>query len=193
MASTAPSANPGRCLRSGVLGPPPLPCFRLARSVGVGPGRLGPVRRLGRTRSLAPYRVVSAWLSRAVVPSCREFHGVLRRRRQSARRRPCAAYAVSALCLVFASLVQRPGLGPLARAGRETGSRRGLAPLFGSAGALPAVDPPLPLGGSALRTLSASSWVAGAARLAGPVQRRSGRGCVSPIPSGPLVRALAYG
>ena len=139
LASTAPSAGPGRCLRMGGFWA--LPPFSALPGSGVGSGRFGPGRSLGRS-SLAPYRWHRAWLSRAVVPSCREFHGVLRRRRQSARRRPCAAYAVSALCL--ASLVPRPGLGPLARAGRETGSRRGLAPLFGSAGALPAVDPPLP-------------------------------------------------
>jgi hypothetical protein len=94
MASTAPSANPGRCLRSGVFGPPPFPRFRLARSVGAGPVGLVPSGVWGRTRSLAPYRVVSAWFSRAVDPSCREFHGVLRHRQRISRERPCAAHAV---------------------------------------------------------------------------------------------------
>ena len=169
------------------LGPPPP--FRSARFGGrvrsvwsrpeFGLQFLGTVSRL------------RAWLSRAVVPSCREFHGVLRRRRQSARRRPCVAYAVSAPCI--ASFVLRPGLGPLARAGRETGPRRGPGPCLVRRAHSRRWPPPFPLGGSALRTLSASSRVAGAARLAGPVLRRSGRGCVSPFPSGPLVRALAYG
>ena len=95
MASTAPSANPGRCLRSGVLGPPAL---SLASGWpgpwGSGPVGLVPSGVWGRTRSLAPYRVVSAWFSRAVDPSCRELHGVLRHRQRISRERPCAAHAV---------------------------------------------------------------------------------------------------
>ena len=86
------------------LGPPPL---SLCPVRGSGPVGLVPA---GVWAAPVPWHRIAwlrAWLSRAVVPSCREFHGVLRHRRQSARKKPCAACAVSALCLAS----KNPGKG----------------------------------------------------------------------------------
>ena len=163
MASTAPSANPGRCLRSGVLGPPAL---SLASGWpgpwGSGPVGLVPSGVWGRTRSLAPYRVVSAWFSRAVDPSCRELHGVLRHRQRISRERPCAAHAVQRVASTCSLASPRS---------RTVGERRTRSwPPAGSGRTPSAFGPPSLFGGPASRTLSASPGVAGAppVRRVGP-------------------------
>jgi hypothetical protein len=162
MASTAPSAGPGRCLRSGGLGLPPLASVRL------GPGGSGPVGLVPSGVWAAPvpwHRIVwlSAWLSRAVVPSCREFHGVLRHRQRISREKLCAAHAVQRVARNL-PFTPRPGLGPLASAGREASPRRGpCGPPFLVRRAHPRHSAlPSPFGGPASRTLSASPGVAGA-------------------------------
>ena len=182
MASTAPSANPGRCLRSGVFGPPPFPRFRLARSVGAGPVGLVPS---GVWAAPVPWHriVVSAWFSRAVDPSCRELHGVLRHRQRISRERPCAAHAVqrvASTCSLASPRSRTVGehrtrSWPPARSGRTLGIR----------------PPPSLFGGPASRTLSASPGVAGAP----PVRRVGPPPVWSWVRVGRLSlgRALAYG
>ena len=172
MASTAPSANPGRCLRSGVLGPPAL---SLASGWpgpwGSGPVGLVPSGVWGRTRSLAPYRVVSAWFSRAVDPSCRELHGVLRHRQRISRERPCAAHAVQRVASTRSLATPRS---------RTVGEHRTRSWPPARSGRTLGIRPPPPFSAGRRRAPSARrrGW-RGPPRFAGWARRRSGRGCVS--------------
>ena len=136
MASTAPSANPGRCLRSGVLGPPAL---SLA-SGWPGPWGSGPVGLVPSGVWAAPvprHRTVwlvlgsvAPWIPRA--GSSTGCCGTASVSRVRGRAQPTRFSA----SLVLA-VSPRPGLGPLASAGREAGHRRGPA-------APSAFGPPLP-------------------------------------------------
>ena len=168
---------------------PPSP-FSALPGPGVGSGRFGPGRSLGRS-TLGTVSWLRAWRSRAVVPSCREFHGVLRRRRQSARRRPCVAYAVSAPCI--ASFVLRPGLGPLARAGRETGPRRGLGPCLVRRAHSRRLAPPfLSVGRRCAPSAHRRGW-RGRPGSPGPSCAGLAVGACLPSRRALMVRALAYG
>ena len=181
MASTAPSAGPGRCLRMGGFWALP-PLFRSARFGGrvrsvwsrpeFGPQFLGtvsmaPCLAQSRRGSLLPGVPRGA----AAPPTVRT---------QEAVRSPRGLSALHRASLSRAQVLDRwrAQVAKQAPGGAQ-------APVWFGGRTPGGWPPPFPLGGSALRTLSASSWVAGAARLAGLVLRRSGRGCVSPFPSGP--------
>ena len=138
MASTAPSANPGRCLRSGVLGPPAL---SLA-SGWPGPWGSGPVRsawsRPAFGAAPVPWHRIVWLVPGSVAPwiplagSSTGCCGTASVSRVRGRAQPTRFSA----SLVLA-VSPRPGLGPLASAGREAGHRRGPA-------APSAFGPPLP-------------------------------------------------
>jgi hypothetical protein len=191
LASTAPSAGPGRCLRMGGFWALPPPFSALPGS-GVGSGRFGPGRSLGCTRSLAPYRVASCLAQSrrgSLLPGVpRGAAAPPTVRAQEALR---SLRGLSALHRVFRLAPRSWTVGARRSRNRPPAGPR---PLFGSAGALPAVGPPpfLSVGRRCAPSAHRRGW-RGRPGSPGPSCAGLAVGACLPFRRAPMVRALAYG